>query len=45
MSGNEEVRYQFDRDSGIGRVTFGRPQAPTPSPETLLESSCPSSVP
>jgi 2-(1,2-epoxy-1,2-dihydrophenyl)acetyl-CoA isomerase len=27
MSGNEEVRYQFDRDSGIGRVTFNRPQA------------------
>ncbi len=27
MSGNEEVRYQFDRDSGIGRITFNRPQA------------------
>lgn len=27
MSGTEEVRYQFDRDSGIGRVTFNRPKA------------------
>jgi len=27
MSSNKEVCYQFDPDSGIGRITFNRPQA------------------
>jgi len=37
MSGTEEVRYQFDRDSGIGRVTFNRPQALNAIGKTLAE--------